>query len=486
MFGTTHLMTRRIDEELMILRPQSVTGSDYELDWSYTVRCTKEWSHDELLSHLCSKAFTIPPRDYNPSAPFVYVRTEDGIITTLPHGYRIPLMFVAKYQWETIYRTLSLQNRQQWEAGRDEIFHLSRLCHVLFSKARAKAEGSGMEKGWRCVMFDRVLTRFYKGWPVSSPAKLEAFISHFSSKEYERDVLKNGMPTSYHRPAFSKIRTTIPDWKRWALKGFFRPPSSSPSIHLSEEDVNNGITAVDLIMRLSKIDNVWTLSSKSKNNNLKRRPIKFMQPTEGSSSELTDFDLSSLDEDEDDEDTSLDLHPSTPAKRCREPSEGDDTKNRSGKRAKLEEIIRSISSVPCSPIVSTCPLGSKDGLDEEHDPLPKFKVPRQILHSYGWKPLSATDGLSRRRQREQQQEEEDEDGTGTNVLPTCGSDDPSTSTHPSSEPTTSSLPAKYPSDDYPSSKSNPSNSSSIRPYNDTHYQALPWSMSQVSLCTSFL
>ena len=191
----------------MVLRPQSVTDSDYELDWSYTVRCTKEWSDDELLSHLCSKAFTIPPRDYNPSAPFVYVRTEDGLVTTLPHGYRIPLMFVAKYQWETIFRTLSLQNRRHWEAGRDELFHLSRLCHVLFSKARAKAESSGMEKGWRCVMFDRLLTRFYKGWPVSSPAKLEAFISHFSSKEYERDVLKNGMPSSYPTLAFFLLYT---------------------------------------------------------------------------------------------------------------------------------------------------------------------------------------------------------------------------------------------------------------------------------------
>ena len=212
-----------------------------------------------------------------------------------------------------------------------------------------------------------------------------------------------------------------------------------------------------------------------------------MQPTEGSSSELTDFDLSSLDEDEDEEDTNLDLHPSTPTKRCREPSEGDDTKNRSGKRAKLEEIIRSISSVPCSPIVLTCPLGSKDVFDEEHDPLPKFKVPRQILHSYGWKPLSAADGLSRRRQREEQQEEEDEAGMGTDVLPTCGSNDPSTSTPPSFEPSSSSLPAKYPSDDYPSSKLNPSNSSSIRPYNDTLYQALPRPALQVSLCTlSFL
>jgi hypothetical protein len=182
------LKTDDSDQELMILSPQSTTDS--ELDWSYTARCAKEWSDDQLLSYLCSKTFTVPQRDYNPSAPFVYIRTEDGVITTLPHGYRIPLMFIAKYQWETTTRTLSLQNRQRWEAIRNELFHLSRLCDLFLSEARARAETSGMEKGWRCVMFDRVLTRFYKGWPVSSPAKLEAFLSLFSSKEYERDVLK--------------------------------------------------------------------------------------------------------------------------------------------------------------------------------------------------------------------------------------------------------------------------------------------------------
>ena len=227
-------------------------------------------------------------------------------------------------------------------------------------------------------------------------------------------------------------------------------------------------------MRLSKIDNVWTLSTKTKNNSVKRRPIKFLQPTEGSSSELTDFDLSLDEDDEGDgdiENTNLDMHPPSlveaPTKRCREPSEDDDTRNRSGKRAKLEEIIRSISSLPCSPR----PLGSEDVVDELHDALPKFKVPRQILLSYGWKPLSATDGLTRRRQREG----EEESRTGTEVLPACGYDSPSISTPPSSEPTPSILPATYPFD-YPSSKANSSNSSSIRPYND-----VPRSVLQVSL-----
>jgi hypothetical protein len=202
-------------------------------------------------------------------------------------------------------------------------------------------------------------------------------------------------------------------------------------------------------MRLSKVDNVWTLSTISENNKLKRRPIKFMQSTQDSSSELTDFDLS-LDEDEDNNEITH-LHPPTPTKRCRKPSEDDD---RSGKRAKLEDIIRSISSLPCSPVVPSRPLDSGDG------ELPKFKVPRQILHSFGWKPLTATDGLARRRQREDQ---EDVDETGTDLLP--GSDGPSTSIASSSEQTS-----------YPANSSIPS---SIRPYNDTP--------DQVSLCTfSFL
>jgi hypothetical protein len=239
------------------------------------------------------------------------------------------------------------------------------------------------------------------------------------------------------------------------LKGFFRPPSSSPSIHLSEEDVNNGITAVDLIMRLSKIDNVWTLSTKTKNN-VERRPIKFMQHMEDKSSDSSTW-LSDLSSDsEDDEITNLDLRPpslvETSTKRCRDPSEDDDTKNGSGKRAKLEEIIRTMSSPPCSPIVLT------DSFDEEHDPLPKFKVPRQILHSYGWKPLSATDGMDRKRQREEQPEEDVEPGTRTDVLPTGGSEDPSTSASPSSGPD-----------------------------NDAPQQALLRSVLQVSLCIpSFL
>ena len=105
--------------------------------WSYTAHCRKEWSADKLLSHLFSQVFTIPPQDYKPS-------------------------------------TRRIVNVWKWLEMRYLIYQ---DCHILFSKACAKAESSGREKGWRCVMFDRAMTRFYKGWPIS----LERYVSHVSS-----------------------------------------------------------------------------------------------------------------------------------------------------------------------------------------------------------------------------------------------------------------------------------------------------------------
>ena len=243
-------------------------------------------------------------------------------------------------------------------------------------------------------------------------------------------------------------------------------------------------------MRLSKIDNVWTLRT---SNNLKRLPITFMQPMDGSSSKLTDFDLSDEDSEITTRNANLNLHPpfvtETPTKRTRETPEDDDAKNRSGKRAKLEEIVRSISSLPCTPIVPSDGPRSGDASDKDHDPLPKFKVPRQILHSYGWQPLSAMDGVARRLQREEQGEEEEETEVRTDVLPACGLGDASTSIPPSPSPTSSTTlvhhpptPSDEPMND--SSNTNPSSSSSIGP-NKNGFNALLRSVIQVKSYSLF-
>lgn len=170
---------------------QWLRDNNNDLNWAYTARTMRKWSQDALVTHLWEKTFSIPPREYNPSAPFVWVQLASGELVTLPHGYRLPLMFVAKYRWETTLSKIS--NERQWKQERSNMFHLSRLCENLFRRAKVKASRGGMEKGWRCVMFDRLLARFYKHWARNDPEGGTGFLTTHGAKEYDRDVLKHGM-----------------------------------------------------------------------------------------------------------------------------------------------------------------------------------------------------------------------------------------------------------------------------------------------------
>lgn len=174
---------------------QWIRDENGDLDWAYTSRTVRKSSHDALLTHLWEKSFSIPPREYNPSAPFVWVKLHSGDTVRLPHGYRLPLMFVAKYRWEMTLAKVT--NERVWKQERANIFHLSRLCENLFRRAQAKASRGGMEKGWRCVMFDRLLARFYKHWARNDPEGGKGFLKTHGSKEYDRDVLKHGPCLQY-------------------------------------------------------------------------------------------------------------------------------------------------------------------------------------------------------------------------------------------------------------------------------------------------
>ncbi|CAA7263915.1 unnamed protein product [Cyclocybe aegerita] len=237
-------------------QPEWIRDKNGDLDWAYTARCARTWSHDALLTHLCQQSFSIPPRDYNPSAPFVYARMLDGEVVTLPHGYRLPLMFVGKYIWETMFS--KLKDETTWKKERANLFHLSRLCQNLFRRARAKALKGGMEKGWRSLMFDRLLARFYKHWTTNDPKSGPKFITTHSIKEYDRDVLKH-------------------DWRRWCLRGL-------GSVRMTEDEVNNGITHEEFRKTLGKNEHGdWMLNGKH---------LTFVTTEEGeawiSTSELTE------------------------------------------------------------------------------------------------------------------------------------------------------------------------------------------------------
>lgn len=167
-----------------------------DLDWSYTSRCVRRWSPNSLLTHLCSHAFSVPPKDTKLSFTFVNINVfsqdgDDPETVSLPQAYRLPLLMVAKYLWETVHFALS-GGQEEWMAQTTNIFHISRLCENLFAGARVKTAKGGMEMGWRCLMFDRFLTRFYNHWTQNDPASNETFWKEHGAEGYDKDVLKHG------------------------------------------------------------------------------------------------------------------------------------------------------------------------------------------------------------------------------------------------------------------------------------------------------
>ncbi|KAJ3501087.1 hypothetical protein NLJ89_g9498 [Agrocybe chaxingu] len=202
--------------------------------------CRQDWAQDVMIEYLCQKAFTIPPRDSNTSAPFVQITGRDGTITNLPRKYRVPLLFVAKFQWDSLRLVLTSANpKAEWEAYKFDIIHISRLCQHLFNQANAAKNAAGpkgLDKQWRSPMFDRVLTRFYYHWFISQDIWIKKFWEEFDEEEYENDVLKY-------------------DWVRWALKGH-------KGFVLTKEEIQNGITAEQFMKGLGRNpDGVWTWTS---------------------------------------------------------------------------------------------------------------------------------------------------------------------------------------------------------------------------------
>ncbi|PPQ71237.1 hypothetical protein CVT24_009528 [Panaeolus cyanescens] len=317
----------------------------------------EDWSQSELIQYLCHKAFSIPPREAG-TVPLFKVRNvslvpavvgsegcgiaeakeryegcdvaeeseeekkkkkekkakeggggdkddDDDDEVILPRAYRIPLLFVAKMQWDSLKISLEAQNPDRdWEECRFDIVHLCRLCQHLFRKAKeAKREGGvkwenkggrrrglvgelrgmervgepdvlklareevlglraaagmggagggglgalggsgsgaedeeeekGMHRGWRCKMFDRVLTRFYHKWFLSGDYYLEAFWKEFGEEEYQENILKY-------------------DWARWAYRGH-------KGFSLTKEEVLNGKTAQEFTYGLALMGDtgVW-------------------------------------------------------------------------------------------------------------------------------------------------------------------------------------------------------------------------------------
>jgi hypothetical protein len=174
-----------------------------------------DWDEDRIINYLCTNAaFSLPPRDpLTTSFPWVKVfprDPNDGPIT-LPRGYRIPLMFAAKFMWESLKLVVeSSTHAEDWEECKFDILHVARLCSRFLDEAKRaaalcsendkekeKRKKGGMSRTWRCATFDRTLIRYFRRWLVSREEFVRDFWIEFDEEEFEVDVLKRGVFTCW-------------------------------------------------------------------------------------------------------------------------------------------------------------------------------------------------------------------------------------------------------------------------------------------------
>ncbi|KAJ6562116.1 hypothetical protein B0H19DRAFT_1143614 [Mycena capillaripes] len=185
----------------------------------YIRNAGKTWDDMTIVRFLVVNAFSIPARSPNSMEPWVHVRCADGSEVILPRGYRLPLLWVAKYLWTSVKLVLTADDRQrEWDSTKFEILHIARLCAGLLSQARAQIdEGGGIERGWRCALFDRALHRYWHEWLIMRDEFVRDFFREFGEEEYQNDILKYV-------------------WSRWVIKGH-------KGFTLATKEVADGITA---------------------------------------------------------------------------------------------------------------------------------------------------------------------------------------------------------------------------------------------------
>ncbi|KAJ7247388.1 hypothetical protein B0H12DRAFT_742594 [Mycena haematopus] len=190
------------------------------------------WSDIAIVRFLVANAFSVPARCTNTSDPWVTVRCADGSDVVLPRGYRLPLLWVAKYLWTSVKLVLTAEEsirQREWDGAKFEILHIARLCAALLSGARTQMdEGGVIERGWRCAAFDRALHRYWHDWLIMRDEFVRDFFREFGEDEYKRDAIK-----------FT--------WSRWVLK-------RHKGFALTKEESMNGISAAEFMRGFSVDD----------------------------------------------------------------------------------------------------------------------------------------------------------------------------------------------------------------------------------------
>ncbi|KAJ7495342.1 hypothetical protein FB451DRAFT_1478036 [Mycena latifolia] len=191
------------------------------------IRGGPDWTDAAIVRFIVERAVGIPARSTLKMAaePWVHVQCAVAAsVVLLPREYRLPLLWVLKFQRTSLELVLSADatiRAREWDAAKFEILHIARLCSTLIDGARVAGSVGKMTREWRCGVFDRALLRYWNDWLIMRDEFVRDFWREFGEEDYAEDVLKLG-------------------WAQWVLKGH-------KGFTLTKQEVTTGISAAEFM-----------------------------------------------------------------------------------------------------------------------------------------------------------------------------------------------------------------------------------------------
>jgi hypothetical protein len=153
---------------------------------------SEDWPDDKIYEYLISNAVSISPLSKPANhAEFCLVTNAKGETTKVTPRYRIPLVFLSKYQWNSLKQVMRSPNRQElWEQFKLSILYIAQL-YTLFLEQANNAMAfltTAAYKKWRSSVFDQSLVRYRFGILVNVEETSMDFWMKYDEKEYLTDL----------------------------------------------------------------------------------------------------------------------------------------------------------------------------------------------------------------------------------------------------------------------------------------------------------
>ncbi|THU80653.1 hypothetical protein K435DRAFT_972673 [Dendrothele bispora CBS 962.96] len=225
------------------LKPQ--TEEYYDDGWRHPAELiysnSKFWTDKKLVFYSIANALSISsPTSASKDEGICYV--SDGKKTVvMTEDYRIPLIFVFKYQWQLLRTLLQAdpeEKKKRWPVEKFEVLHLARLWKIFMDEAPVKSQSSyDMQsrlddiRRWKCFTLNRLLTRYRLGCFSSDSESVKSFWRKYEETEYDKSPLDF-------------------DWRAWIKEGH-------QGVIITEDDIQHGIDRKDLMEGLVEKDGTW-------------------------------------------------------------------------------------------------------------------------------------------------------------------------------------------------------------------------------------